>query len=171
MCMAFWCLEQGLAGHCTPCVHHRILFAQLNGGNNSGSDTSVREWMNKSHSLKNWQVCSNGLILYEMKNDWEYRIFTGMLKLLLSCEVTSNFLGTHRLPPARLPCPSLSPRVYSKSCPLNQWHHPTISSSDALFSFCLQFFPALGSFPMSWLKLLQDEDTKQYSTPVYHSMF
>ena len=33
----------------------------------------------------------------------------------------------------------------------SQWCHPTISSSDALFSFCPQFFPASGSFPMSWL--------------------
>ena len=29
--------------------------------------------------------------------------------------------------------------------------HPTISSSVALFSFCLQSFPASGSFPMIWL--------------------
>ena len=27
----------------------------------------------------------------------------------------------------------------------------TVSSSAALFSFCLQSFPASGSFPMSWL--------------------
>ena len=42
----------------------------------------------------------------------------------------------------RLPCPSLSPRVCSNSCPLSQWHHPTISSSVILFSSCLQSFPA-----------------------------
>ena len=52
---------------------------------------------------------------------------------------------------ARLPCPSLSPRVCSNSCPLSRWCHLTISSSAALFSFCLQFFPASGSFQMSWL--------------------
>ena len=51
---------------------------------------------------------------------------------------------------ARLPCPSLAPRVCSDSCPLCQWCCLTISSSAALFSFCLQSFPALGSFPMSW---------------------
>ena len=28
-----------------------------------------------------------------------------------------------------LPCPSPAPGVYSKSCPLSQWCHPTISSS------------------------------------------
>ena len=50
----------------------------------------------------------------------------------------------------RLPCPSLSPRVCSNSCLLNQRCHPAISSS-ATFSFGLQSFPASGSFPMSWL--------------------
>ena len=37
------------------------------------------------------------------------------------------------------------------SCPLNCWCHPTILSSVTLFSFCLQFFPVSGSFPMSRL--------------------
>ena len=47
-------------------------------------------------------------------------------------------------------CPSLSPTVCSNSCPLNQWCHPTISSSVAPFtSSCLQSFPASGSFPRS----------------------
>ena len=50
---------------------------------------------------------------------------------------------------ARLPCPSPTPRACSNSCPLNQWCHPTISSSVIPFSSCLQSFPALVSFPMS----------------------
>ena len=50
----------------------------------------------------------------------------------------------------RLPCPSLSPRVCSNSCPLSWWCHPTVSSS-VTFSSCPQSFPASGSFPMSWL--------------------
>ena len=41
--------------------------------------------------------------------------------------------------------------VCSDSCPLSQQCHPSISSSAALFSFCLQSFPTSGSFPMSWL--------------------
>ena len=49
----------------------------------------------------------------------------------------------------RPPCPSLTPRVYSKSCPLRWWCHPTISSSVVPFSSCLQSFPASGSFQMS----------------------
>ena len=47
-------------------------------------------------------------------------------------------------------CPSVSPGVCSDSCPLSQWCSLTISSSAAFF-FCLQSFPASGSFPMSWL--------------------
>ena len=46
------------------------------------------------------------------------------------------------------PCPSPSPRVCSNSCPLSRWCYLTISSSTASFSFCLQSFPASGSFPM-----------------------
>ena len=52
---------------------------------------------------------------------------------------------------ARIPCPSLSPRVCSNSCPLSWWCSLTISSSAAPFSFCLQSFTVSGSFPKSWL--------------------
>ena len=38
--------------------------------------------------------------------------------------------------------------IHTHTCPLNWWCHPTISSSDAPF-FCLQSFPASGSFPVS----------------------
>ena len=62
----------------------------------------------------------------------------------------SNSLQPHELQQARLPCPSLSPWVCSNSCPLNWWCHPTISSSPAPFSSCLQSFPASGFLPMSW---------------------
>ena len=50
---------------------------------------------------------------------------------------------------ARPPCPSPTSKVYSNSCPLSQWCHPTTSSSVIPFSSCPQSFPALGSFPMS----------------------
>ena len=45
----------------------------------------------------------------------------------VSCSVMSNSLQPHGLQHARLPYPSLSPRVCSNSCPLSWWHHPTIS--------------------------------------------
>ena len=50
-----------------------------------------------------------------------------------------------------LPVLSPSPGVYSNSCPLSQWCHPTISSSAIPFSSCLQSFPASGAFQMSQL--------------------
>ena len=45
----------------------------------------------------------------------------------------------------RPPCPSLTLRVYSNSCPFSHWCHPAISSSVIHFSSCLQYFPASGS--------------------------
>ena len=63
----------------------------------------------------------------------------------------SDSLWPHGLQQARLLCPSLSPGVCSDSCPLNWWCYLTISFSAALFSSCLQSFPASGSFPVSWL--------------------
>ena len=70
---------------------------------------------------------------------------------LISRKDMSNNLWPHGLQHSKLPCPSLSPRVCSNSRPLSQWCYLTISSPAALFSFCLQSFPASGSFPMSWL--------------------
>ena len=63
----------------------------------------------------------------------------------------SNSLWPQRLQHARPPCSSPTPGVYSDSCPLSRWCHPTISSSVIPFSSCLQSFPASGSFPMSQL--------------------
>ena len=61
----------------------------------------------------------------------------------------SNSLRHHGLQHARPPCPSPTPRVYSDSCSLSWWCHPTISSSVVPFSSCLQSFPTSGSFQMS----------------------
>ena len=58
----------------------------------------------------------------------------------------SDSLRTHGLQHTRPPCPSPTLRVYSNSCPLSQWCHPTISSSVVPFSSCLQSFPASGFF-------------------------
>ena len=63
----------------------------------------------------------------------------------------------HGLQHTRPPCPSLSPSVCPSSCPLNWWCYPIISFSVAPFSFCLQSFPASGSFPMIWLFASDDQ--------------
>ena len=63
----------------------------------------------------------------------------------------SDSLWSHGLQHTRLPCPSLSLWVCSNSCSLSWWCLPTISSSVIPISYCLQSFPASGSFLMSQL--------------------
>ena len=60
-------------------------------------------------------------------------------------------LRPHGLQHTWLLCPSLPPGLCSDSRPLSRWCHPTISSSFVPFSSCLQPFPALESFPVSWI--------------------
>ena len=74
------------------------------------------------------------------------------------CSVMSDSLQPHGLQHARLPCPSLTPGVYSNSCPLNWWCHPTISSFVIPFS-CLRSFPVSGSFPVSQLFTSSNQST------------
>ena len=62
-----------------------------------------------------------------------------------SCSIMSDSLRLHGLQHARSPCPSATPGVYSDSCPLSQWCHPTISSSVVPFSSPL-IFPSIGVF-------------------------
>ena len=66
----------------------------------------------------------------------------------------------HGLQHTRPPCTSPSPKVCPSLCPLHRWCHPDISSSDALFSFCPQSFPASGTFPMSHLFASHDQNTR-----------
>ena len=63
----------------------------------------------------------------------------------------SHSLRPWELQHSRLPCPSPSPGVYLNTYPLNQWWHPTISSSVTPFSSCLQSCQSSESFPMSRL--------------------
>ena len=51
-------------------------------------------------------------------------------------------LRPHELQHARPPCPSITPRVHSDSCPSSPWCHPGISSSIVPFSSCPQSLPA-----------------------------
>ena len=51
----------------------------------------------------------------------------------------------HGLQHARPPCPSLTPRVYSNSCPLSWWCHPIISSCHHLL-LLPSIFPSIRIF-------------------------
>ena len=77
--------------------------------------------------------------------DWATIISVQLSSVTQSCPT----LRPHELQHTRLPCPSPTPGVYSNSCPLSWWCHPTISSSVIPFSSRLQSFPASGSFQMS----------------------
>jgi len=81
------------------------------------------------------------------------------LLLLFSHPVMSNSLQPHGLQHARPSCPSPSPKVCPSSCPWHRWCHPAISFSDALFSSYPQSFPASGTFKMSQLFSLGDQNT------------
>ena len=69
----------------------------------------------------------------------------------------SNALQPHGLQHARPSCPSPTPRVYSDSCPLSQWCHPTISSSVIPFSI----FPSI--------RVFSDESVLRIRWPEYWS--
>ena len=79
-------------------------------------------------------------------------IFSGKFELQesvqFSCSVMSDSLWPHGLQHTSPPCPLPTPRVYSNSCSLSRWCHPTISSSVVPFSSCLQSFPPSESFQM-----------------------
>ena len=103
------------------------------------------QWMitlRDSVSKRQKQICC-----FETQNNslyWDFQ-FSSVTQ---SCPTLCD---PHGLQHARLPCPSLTPRVYSNSCPLSRWCHPTISSPVVPFSSCLQSFPPSGSFQMSQL--------------------
>ena len=80
----------------------------------------------------------------------------------------SDSLQPHGLQHARPPCPSPSPRIYSNSCPLSQWCHPTISSSAVPFSSCLQSAWHQGLF--KWVSS-SHQVTKILEFPLQHQSF
>ena len=84
-------------------------------------------------------------------------VYNGILVVVFSCPVVSNSLWSHVLQHSRHLCPSPFPKVCPSSCPLDQWCHPAISSSDALFF--PQSFPVSGTFPKSQPFLSGDQNT------------
>ena len=86
---------------------------------------------------------------------WKESLFCcfGMEPYSAFRSVVSDSFWPHGLQHARLTCPSPNPGACSNSCLSSRWCYPTISSSVIPFSFCLQSFPALGSFPMSVLRI------------------
>ena len=120
----------------------------------AGQDATVRT----EHGTTDWfqirkrvlQSCILSPCLFNLNADYIMQ-HAGLDEVQFSCSVMSNSLWPHGPQQARFPCPSSLPGVYSNSCPLSQWCHPTISSSVAHFSSHLQSFPASGFFQMSQL--------------------
>ena len=67
-------------------------------------------------------------------------------------------LWPHDCSTSGLPVLTISQSLPS-SCSLHRWSHPTISSSDALFS-CPHSLPASGTFPVSHLFASDDQNTE-----------
>ena len=86
-----------------------------------------------------------------MENSMEVPQKTKIRTTIISVQSLSSVqlivtLGTRH---ARPPCPSLTPRVYSNSCPMSWWCHPTISSSVVPLLLLPLIFPSIRVFPMS----------------------
>ena len=96
----------------------------------------------------------NGLCLFcychhaAVKNTLQWEVCCSCCSVAKSCPPS---LELHGLQHTRIPCPSLSPRVCSNYCSLDQWCYLIISSSATPFSFWLQSCPASESFPVSRL--------------------
>ena len=72
--------------------------------------------------------------------------------LLFSRQVVSDSLWPRGLQHTRLPCPSLSPRVGSNSCPLSRWCHPIISMPSNHLILCWPLSQHQGFF--QWVSSL-----------------
>ena len=98
-----------------------------------------------------FHFCQKNLVIFSTCHSESKAQVVIVTRLLFSSSVVSDSLWPHGLQHARLPCPSLSPGVWSNSCLLNWWCHPTISSFVVPFSPCLQSLPASRSLPVSRL--------------------
>ena len=97
-----------------------------------------------------WPIQSPRAVHLLGLHNW-FNILVFPLWVQFSHSVMSNSLQPHEPQHSRPPCPSPIPRVHQNPCPLSRWCHPTISSSVIPFSSYPQFFPASGSFQMSYL--------------------
>ena len=80
------------------------------------------------------------------KNMNNLNSITEQLYVQFSCSVVSDSLRPHEPQHARPPCPSPTPGVYSNSCSLSQWYHPTISSSVHPLLLLPSIFPSIKVF-------------------------
>ena len=112
--------------------------------------TNYHTW--EGNSGNTWFEAGNlGLATGELRQFCRTDSYSVFSSVQFSCSVVSDSLRPHGLQHSRPPSPSSTPGVYSNSCPLNQWCHPTISSSVIPFFSRLQSFQASRSFQMGQL--------------------
>ena len=124
--------------HCDQVFHNVTHWSP-----HSSQTTSCRTWI----STTSWH-CE---YLYLISLSFVSFMSFSSSSVQFSRSVVSDSLWPHESQHARPPCPSLSPRVHSDSCPSSPWCHPAISSWVVPFSSCPQSLPASKSFPMSQL--------------------
>ena len=101
------------------------------------------------HLLRYAHIAGNGQFGISLKEKLLYRYKILPIQcssVVQSCPTLCNPMNCST---PGFPCLSPTPGVYSDSCLLSRWCHPTTSSSVIPFSSCLQSFPASGSFQMS----------------------
>ena len=79
------------------------------------------------------------------RND-HFLLFCFILGCCCFSVTVSDSLRPRELQHARLPCPSLSPRVCSNACPLSRWCYLTISFSASPFLLLPSLFPSIRVF-------------------------
>ena len=136
-------MESKMANRCLPSVCLNVY------GYSVDTKNILEHLYNTGVWKQNWDLSSKFL---HCEKDFPAALVVGRIENLesdviviqsLSCVL---FFVTHRLQHTRLPWPSPSPQVDSKSRPFSWWCHLTISSSVTPFSSCLQSFSASGSF-------------------------
>ena len=95
------------------------------------------------------KITADGDLRHEIKDACSLEEKLWPTSVQFSSSVVSDSLQPHAPQHSRPPCPSPTPRGYTKSHPLSRQCHPIISSSVVPFSSCLQSYPASGSFLMS----------------------
>ena len=100
--------------------------------------TDFFSWAQKSLHMVN---CSHEIKRYLLLGR---KAMTNLSSVTQSCLTLCDSMDCST---PRPPSPSPTPGVYSDSCPLSRWCHPTISSSVMPFSH-LQSLTASGSFQM-----------------------
>ena len=135
------------------CLISKLILSTVKFGSNSINSSKIHK--GKIHILV-CAVLSSSFSVYHFDSlfMWNTETFTFFSSISICCcsaaKSCPRLWDTMDCSMSGLPVLHHFP-VCPSSCPLNQWHHPTISSSIAFFSFCLQSFTGLGAFPMSWL--------------------